>query len=185
MGSDRRVMSITKLLLVADRRHFGNRFPTGESPIGDRKPTPLLTLSSQIGLNKCFSYARCTYQEFTYSSKSPRVEQFEGFPSCVEFRPPKIRVCTARLPNSQTPPTLLGRSAALPIRTRAAAAWQRTSFTGSLRHASGPTVAALSAGARDRVLTAQLARARACARVRVRPPMAPTLFKRPFCYDLV
>ena len=30
-----RGMSITKLLLVADRRPFGDRFPKGESPIGD------------------------------------------------------------------------------------------------------------------------------------------------------
>ena len=37
-------MSIDKLLLVTTCRPFGNPFPKGESPIGDPKPIPLLTL---------------------------------------------------------------------------------------------------------------------------------------------
>ena len=45
----KRGIGITKLLLITGWRPSGSRFPNGESPIGDRKPMPLLTSPFSVG----------------------------------------------------------------------------------------------------------------------------------------
>ena len=44
-GKAQSCTSIAKLMLVTDRRPFGNELPKGESRIGGRKPTPSLDLT--------------------------------------------------------------------------------------------------------------------------------------------